>query len=326
MKAILFDEIGLPLDVLRVADVPVPDIKEDEVLVKMLGASISPGDFLFIRGLYPKPHKPRFPAQVAGNHGVGVIEGVGRTVALQRGTLVALDCDGAWAEYVSIPASWVIPLPVGYPIEKAAQFFNAITAWDLLDDVRVPPGQWLAITAGNSTVASMVLQFASRGGVNVVSLVRKAHPEWDLKALGANEVIDLSALEGDIDERVMDLTGGQGVAGIVDCVGGAALGDLIRSAAFGGQAIIYGGMSSETFQLHNFDMLLKNLVLRVHGYRYFFSPPKAEDSAILKKIAEVTARPDFRVPLGGFHPLEDFRTAIQEGTENPERGKRFFRM
>jgi D-arabinose 1-dehydrogenase-like Zn-dependent alcohol dehydrogenase len=58
MKAIVFDQIGAPLDVLHLADVPIPEIGDNEVLVKMTAASINPGDFLFIQNLYPDPKKP----------------------------------------------------------------------------------------------------------------------------------------------------------------------------------------------------------------------------------------------------------------------------
>jgi NADPH2:quinone reductase len=52
MKAIVFDRIGPPLEVLQLRDVPVPEIRDNEVLVKMTAVSINPGDFLFIQNLY----------------------------------------------------------------------------------------------------------------------------------------------------------------------------------------------------------------------------------------------------------------------------------
>ncbi|MXQ53844.1 hypothetical protein [Shimazuella alba] len=52
---------------------PVPEINDDEVLVKMIAASINPGDFLFIQNLYPEPKKLVFPKQIAGNYGAGII-------------------------------------------------------------------------------------------------------------------------------------------------------------------------------------------------------------------------------------------------------------
>jgi NADPH:quinone reductase len=59
MKAIILDQIGSPLEVLQLRDVPVPEIRDNEVLVKMSAASINPGDFLFIQNLYPEPKETR---------------------------------------------------------------------------------------------------------------------------------------------------------------------------------------------------------------------------------------------------------------------------
>ncbi|MER9264802.1 alcohol dehydrogenase catalytic domain-containing protein [Mesorhizobium sp. M0410] len=89
MKAIVFDAIGSPRDVLYMDDLPIPRIGDGEVLVRMVSASINPGDFLFIQDLYPEPKKPHFPRQVAGNHGAGIVEAVGADVLLEPGTLVA---------------------------------------------------------------------------------------------------------------------------------------------------------------------------------------------------------------------------------------------
>jgi NADPH:quinone reductase-like Zn-dependent oxidoreductase len=82
MKAVVFDEIGSPLDFLKLARVPIREIGDNEVLVKMVSASINPGDFLFIQNLYPEPKKPHFPEQIAGNAGAGVITKVGNKVSL----------------------------------------------------------------------------------------------------------------------------------------------------------------------------------------------------------------------------------------------------
>jgi NADPH2:quinone reductase len=111
MKAIVFDKIGSPSDVLRLSDVPVPEVAEGEVLVKMIAASINPGDFLVIQNLYPDPKKPHFPGQIAGNHGAGIITKTGKNVSLKPGTLVAFSYYNTWAEYAAVPAEWLIPLP-----------------------------------------------------------------------------------------------------------------------------------------------------------------------------------------------------------------------
>lgn len=326
MKAIVFDEIGSPRDVLYLSDVPTPRIGDGEVLVRMVSASVNPGDFLFIQNLYPEPKKPHFPRQIAGNHGAGIVEAVGANVILEPGTFVAFSHYNSWAEYAVVPAEWLIPLPVDYPIERAGQMVNPITAWDLLADSRVQPGQWLAVTAGYSSISTMVMQFAQRRGINVIAVVRRRRQSLDLKTLGATAILDLSDVTAGIRETVMDMTGGAGLNGIIDNVGGPASGELIRTLALGGQMIINGGMSAERFELHNFDVLLSGVEIRANIYRYFFSPPVEADRSMLREIVDVFGQPGFHVSVGGIHPLAEFKLAVANSLDRPDLGKQVFSL
>src|SRR5258706_15997788 len=103
MNAIIFEKVGEPLEVLETNEVPIPDIGDDEVLVRMVAASINPGDFLFIKALYPEPKKPHFPRQIAGGHGAGVVEKAGKNAKIKIGGFVAFSYLNTWAEYAAIP-------------------------------------------------------------------------------------------------------------------------------------------------------------------------------------------------------------------------------
>jgi NADPH:quinone reductase-like Zn-dependent oxidoreductase len=327
MKAIYFNEFGSPkddFDALQLGEVPIPEIQDDEVLVKMVAASINPGDFLFIQNLYPEPKKPVFPQQIGGNYGAGIITKVGKNVSFKPGTFVTFGYFNTWSEYTAVPAEWLIPLPSDYPIEKAAQFFNIITAWDLLKKSKVQSGQWLALTAGNSNVATMVSQLARLKDINVISIVRKTYDHLNLQALGATKVINISQLSEDISDQIMEITQSKGINGVIDAVGGPLTGDLIQSLSFDGQVVIYGNYSPEKFELHNYDILMKNIRIKAYLYRYFLTPPKQEDWEMLQEIIEVTGNLDFHVSIGGMHSLEDFKTAIYKSLHRPEQGKRYF--
>jgi len=230
-------------------------------------------------------------------------------------------------ESSAIPADWLIPMPASLPPEKASQFQNAITAWDLLRDSGVQPGQWLAVTAGNSSVATKILQFANLEKVNVLPIVRRAEKGLDLKAWGAREVLDLSTASGNLSERIKEITNNKGLDAVIDCVGGPLLADLVRSlVSWDGKVVIYGGYSPAKFELHNFDILMKGVTIKSYAYRYFFTPPKKEDRKTLREIGEVFAQPEFKVRVGGVHRLEDYKAAIEAALNLPERGKRFFSM
>lgn len=323
MKAIIFDEIGLPEKVLYLAEVPVPQIADDEVLVRMVASSVNPGDFLFIQNLYPEPKKPVFPSQIAGNHGAGIIEKTGKNVKLKTGRLVAFSHYNTWSEYIAVPASYLIELPKDFPIEKAAQMVNLISAWDLLTDSGVKRGQWLAVTAGNSAVSLMVSQFAKYLGINVIAIVRKKQEGLTAEITGAARIIDLSELKVSLKEKIMKITDGAGINAIIDNVGGPLLADVIKAVAFNSKVVINGGMSSEKFELHNFDILMTKLEIKAHIYRYFFTPPQKEDLAMLNELITIAAQPEFYIHTGGHHKLEDFKIAVQSTLQHPEKGKHF---
>jgi len=324
MKAISFDRIGSPLEVLQLCDMPTPEVGPGQVLVALRAASINPGDFLFIQSLYPEPKKPALPREIAGQHGAGVIVEAGSGVSLPTGTLVAFSYEKVWAEYVVVPVEWLIPLPPDYPIEKAGQLMNAISAWDLLEQSKATPDTWLALTGGHSTLATMVAQMAKLRGVNVLSIVRRVQPGVDLKALGASAVIDLSKDGTDLTARISEITEGKGLSALVDSIGGTLLEQLVSSLAFRARMILYGGFSPERFSLHTFDLLTRDLQIRSYVYRYFFEPPKKEDSETLNAIVKTMASNEFHVRVGGMHTLDDFEVAIRESWERGERGKRFF--
>jgi NADPH:quinone reductase-like Zn-dependent oxidoreductase len=324
MKAVLFDKIGLPSEVLYVGEVDQPEIGENNVLIRMVAASINPGDFLFIQNLYPEPKKPVLPRQIGGNHGAGIVIKGGKNTTVKPGTYVAFSYFDTWAEYTAVPEEFLIELPDGYPIEKAAQFVNLVTAWDLVTDAHTHEGDWLAVTAGNSAVSIMAIQFARRKGVNVISIVRSIRPELDMNAVGASAVIDLSKLDVPVKDKIMAITGGKGINGIVDNVGGPLLADLISSTAFNSKVVINGGQSNESYVLHNFDILLNGLEIRSYVYRYFFDPPLPGDKDMLKEIMEVSLKNDFYTPVGGFFEMDTYHDAIRNATENPSGGKTIF--
>jgi NADPH:quinone reductase-like Zn-dependent oxidoreductase len=123
MKAIVFDRIGDPEEVLAWRDISIPAIGENDVLLK----------------------KPKFPGQIGGNHGAGIIEKKGRQVSLPEGTHVAFSYYNTWAEYAVLPAEWLIPIPSDLPVEKSGQLVNFISAWDLLEQANLSRGNGLLL-------------------------------------------------------------------------------------------------------------------------------------------------------------------------------------
>ncbi|BBD96981.1 hypothetical protein SAMIE_1004820 [Sphingobium amiense] len=325
MKALVQDEIGKPLDVLRLREIEVPTPGPGEVLVRMTTASINPGDFLFVEALYPEPKKPALPGQIAGNHGAGVVERVGAGVTIKPGTEVGFSYFDTWSEFAVVPEEWLIPLPRGMNPELGAQLVNLITAWDLLERSRAKPGDFLALTAGHSTVSILTAQYAASRGIKVISVVRRKTPDIDLLSYGSEHVIETSSPIG-IRDAVLEITSGKGLNGVIDHVGGPLFPELVRSSALGSRIVVNGVLSSAPYELHHFDILMNLIEIVNYVYRYFFEPPTTDDRVYLQQLLAVSTILDLRVPVAGFFSLENFREAIEGTLDRPEEGKRFFSM
>jgi NADPH:quinone reductase-like Zn-dependent oxidoreductase len=118
MKAIVQHEYGAPRDVLHLAEVAVPAVGAQEVLVSVRASSANPWDWHFIRGepvlLRPtglgRVRKPRFP--VPGGDLAGTVERAGSSVtAFRPGDEVYGFCHGAFAEYLAVPQGSLAPKP-----------------------------------------------------------------------------------------------------------------------------------------------------------------------------------------------------------------------
>jgi NADPH:quinone reductase-like Zn-dependent oxidoreductase len=332
MQAIVFDQIGLPTEVLELREIDTPTPAAGQLLVKMLNAPINQGDFLFIQNLYPDPKKPHFPGQVAGNFGTGIVveKGPGLTTAksatLPEGTLVAVNYYNTWAEYATIPEDWLIPLPPAFPPEKAAQMMPMITAWDVVENSKAKEGEWIAVTAANSANALMIMQLAIRKGIRVIAFVRKL-PKLNLHDFGAETVIDLSLNDTPIPELIRKLTANKGINAIIDAVGGPLLADLVRSAAFNARVIMYGGLSDQQFGLHNNDVYLNGLTIEPYIYRHFFTPPAKEENETLQTIITIASDPSFVAPISGQYRLDQYKIAVKasySSTPGSSSGKGLF--
>jgi NADPH:quinone reductase-like Zn-dependent oxidoreductase len=245
MNSIVFDYPGDPRQVLRLENLPMPEPPRGHVLVRMLASPINPSDLIFITGTYGiKPSLPATP----GFEGVGIVErGGGLLGWLRKGKRVAVlnDRTGNWREYATVPARQVIPVPSDINDDQAACFFvNPVTALVMTRRVlRIPMGEWLLQSAAGSSLGRMIIRLGKRFGFRTINIVRRAEAAEELKSLGADEVI---CAEGHtITERVISITGGQGVRFAIDPVGDETGTAVIASLAAGGHALLYGLLSAQ---------------------------------------------------------------------------------
>lgn len=198
MKAFVMDSYGTP-DVLEMRDVATPTPKADQVLVRVLAASVNDWDWGLLQGapinrLFSGVLTPR--VRILGGDIAGRVEAVGADVkAFQPGDEVYGDLCmsgfGAFAEYVCAPEKGLAHKPAAMTFEQAAAIPQAgeLAVQGLIDVGRIRSGMTLLLNGAGGGVGTFALQMAKLHDVNV-TVVDKPGKLGMLSAMGADHVID----------------------------------------------------------------------------------------------------------------------------------------
>jgi NADPH:quinone reductase-like Zn-dependent oxidoreductase len=197
MKAIVQHGYGAPQDVLRLADVAMPAVGAEDVLVSVRASSANPWDWHFIRGepvlLRPAGlggvRKPKFA--VPGGDLAGTVERAGSSVtAFRPGDEVYGFGHGAFAEYIAVPQGSLGPKPGNLTFEQAAAVpLAAVTALQGLRAGGIQPGQHVLIIGASGGVGTFAVQIAKHLGAQVSGVCSTGHVDL-VRRLGAGQVID----------------------------------------------------------------------------------------------------------------------------------------
>ena len=192
MKAIVAHEYGGP-EKLKLEEVPVPEPKDTEILVRVIASGVNPADPLILNGKYAKEFGTHLPL-VLGYDMAGVVVKTGAKVTkLKVGDPVYayLLWGGGWAEYCisNETESAIKPKSLNFT-DASAVPLAALTAWQALIDLgKIQAGQTVLIHGGSGGVGSFAIQIAKARGAKVIATA--STPNQDLlKQLGADVVID----------------------------------------------------------------------------------------------------------------------------------------
>lgn len=193
MKAFIVERYAS--DGLRAADMPDPELREDEVLVQVHAAGVNPLDAKIRNGEFKLilPYRPPF---VLGHDVAGVVVRVGpRVRQFKPGDEVYARPDdfriGAFAEQIAVKEDSLAIKPKNLSMEEAAAIpLVGLTAWQaLIERAGLKQGQKIFIQAGSGGVGTIAIQLAKHLGATVASTTSNANVEL-VKRLGANVVID----------------------------------------------------------------------------------------------------------------------------------------
>ncbi len=257
MKAIVYEKYGLPEDVLEFKDVEKPTPKDDEVLVKIIAASVNFNDWSFVQGkpilsrLWTGFLKPKH--KILGTDIAGRVEAVGSNISgIKPGDEVFAEIGdygyGAFAEYVAVPDKAVVlkPASIGF-YEAAAVPQAAITALQgLRNQMEIQPGHKVLINGASGGIGMFAVQLAKSFGAEVTGVCSTENLGF-IRSIGADHVIDYKQEDFTEEEDRYDL--------ILDIVANRPTSHYLRvlapkgayvAVAFNPQTIFLGTFISKT--------------------------------------------------------------------------------
>jgi NADPH:quinone reductase len=243
MKAIQIKQTGGP-EVMELVELPVPQPKSNEAVVKIKAAGVNFIDVYNREGRY----KAALPL-VLGQEAAGVVSALGSDLAKDaRGFAVGDQFAyamtlGSYAEYAAVPADRLVKIPAGVSErEAAAVLLQGMTAHYLAyDTYPLKKGETALIHAAAGGVGLLLVQMAHNLGARVIATVSTDEKAKLARAAGADEVILYT--QSDFEAETKRLTGGKGVDVVYDSVGKTTFDKGLNLLRPRGMMVLYGGSS-----------------------------------------------------------------------------------
>ncbi|PYQ39140.1 MAG: NADPH:quinone reductase [Acidobacteria bacterium] len=239
MKAIQVKQPGGP-EVLELVDVPVPEPKANEAVVKLAASGVNFIDVYQREGRYKVP----LPF-VLGQEGAGVVTTVGSNVtSLKAGDRVAwTGLLGGYAEYAAVPADRLVAIPAGVTDQQAAAaMLQGMTAHYLCHDTYpLKRGETALVHAAAGGVGLLLVQMAHNIGARVLATVSTEEKAKLAREAGADEIILYT--KSDFEAETRRLTNGQGVHVVYDSVGKTTFEKGLNVLRPRGMMVLFGGSS-----------------------------------------------------------------------------------
>lgn len=316
MKAIVFSRYGSP-DVLSVAEIPKPEPKSGEILLKVHATTVNDWDWALVRG---KPYLYRLMSglfrpkvSVLGAEVAGVVEAVGNGVTrFKPGDRLYGDLSeagfGGFAEYVCVPENALFTMPEGMAFEQAAALPHAalLAFQGLVNLGQIQRGERILINGAGGGVGTIGVHIAKEYGAEVTGVDRDFKLDA-LKSIGFDHVIDY---------QCVDFTKtGQGYDLILDAKTTRSPFSFLKALNPGGRYVTVGGHLPPLLQM----LILGPGITRFSGKRIHILALKPNEG--LDYINNLYKTRGFNCLIDGPYALADVPTAVQRFGEARHIGK-----
>ncbi len=281
MTAIEITRFGEP-DVLKPRQLPVPDIKDDELLIKVAAAGVNRPDIMQRTGMYPAP---KGASEIPGLEISGEIASMGANVSgWSIGDKVCgLVAGGGYAEYCAVPASQCLPVPEGLTLAEAAALPETFfTVWsNVFDRGALKAGETFMIHGGTSGIGTAAIQMAKAFGATVITTCGSDEKAAFCRELGADLAINYKTQ--DFAEEVKKFTKGKGVNVLLDMIAGDYMKRNLMVMAPEGRIVMIAVQRGPKIKANILPIMLKRLTFTGSTLRARETAFKADIARNLKE-------------------------------------------
>jgi len=306
MKGVIIEKTG-GSDVLQYkTDLPVPQPKDGEILVKNDFIGINFIDTYFRTGLYPPPKFPYTLGREA--EGTVVATGSGETHGLKNGDKVVWLAEGAYAEYTVAPAAKAVKVPNDMdPKIGAAALLQGLTALTLVREAHaVKKGDWVLVHAAAGGTGLWLCQLLKSIGANIIGTASTEEKVDLAKKAGATYMINYS--HEDVKGKVDELTGKKGVIAVFDGVGKSTFDLSLDVLARKGSLISFGNASGAVPPLTISRLSAKNARL-MRPTLFGYIAERSEFEHYVKELFDFVLKDKLDVRVHEVYPLSEVARA-----------------
>jgi putative PIG3 family NAD(P)H quinone oxidoreductase len=308
MKAVVVERPG-DENALKLAEVPEPSIKPDEILIRVRAAGLNRADILQRQGFYPPPPGA---SEIIGMEVAGEVVAVGDSVEGWKvgDRAMALIPGGGYAEKAAAHYGSAMKIPAALSFEEAAGipevFLTVFLNFFMLAGIK--RGETALIHGGGSGIGTASILLLKEAGVRVIVTAGSDEKCDQCRKLGAD--VALNYKRGPFATEVKTATEGRGVDAILDSIGGAYLAGNIESLAQGGRLVLIGLMQGTRAELDLAAVLRRHLKIFGSTLRNRSFAEKAQIvAAFLERFGVALEAGKLRPPIYKVIPAADAPTA-----------------
>ncbi len=295
------------------ATIPVPELRDGQVLIRVKMAAINPSDLHFIKGEYGTPRRKGAPA---GFEGVGdVIAGNGAPAEALVGKRIAFTVDpagsGTWSEYAIATAATCIPVDDDIRDEDAAGLIvNPLTAMAMFEIVRSAGTSSFIMTAANSQLCRLMTALGRDHDVAPIAIVRRDDQTPHLRELGAKHV--LNCRSDDFDAQLKQTIKAEKPRVMLDALANQLSADIFAAMPNQARWVVYGKLDPVPPVLHQMGqfVFMQKQIVGFWLTRWFMNTDPKEQMRVIGEVQTRFVTGKWRTEVAKKIRLKDAMTQL----------------